>query len=62
MPSLIVFAFFALMAPTLVASVEVDARVRSACPEFGRPCECARHVRECLPTCHIQPRIECSPT
>lgn len=62
MPFLIVFALFALMASMLVASVEADARVRSACPGAGRPCECAWHVRDCLPTCHIQPRLQCSPT
>jgi hypothetical protein len=50
MPSLIVFALFALMASMLVVSVEAEARMKSACPEFGRPCECVWHVRDCLPT------------
>jgi hypothetical protein len=62
MPSLIVFALFAFMASTLVVSVEAEARVKAACPAFGRPCDCVWHVRDCLPTCHIEPRIECSPT
>jgi hypothetical protein len=61
MPSPIVFALFAFMVPTLVISVVAEARVKSACPEFGRPCECVWHIRDCLPACHIEPRIECSP-
>jgi hypothetical protein len=62
MPALIVFALLAFMASTLVVSVGAEARVKSACPEFERPCECVWYVRDCVPTCHIEPRIECSPT
>lgn len=62
MPSLIVFALFAFMASTLVVSVEAEARVKSVCPEFGRLCECMWYVGDCLPTCHIRPRAEWSPT
>jgi hypothetical protein len=62
MRSLIVFALFVFMAPALVVSVEDEARVKSSCPEFGRPCECVWHGRDCLPICQIEPRIECSPT
>jgi hypothetical protein len=39
MRSLIVFVLFAFMAPALVASVQDEAKVKSACLEFGRPCE-----------------------
>ena len=61
MPSAIVVALLAFMACALGASVEAGATVKSACPEFGRPCDCAWHVRDCLPVCHIKPRIECPP-
>jgi hypothetical protein len=63
MPSLIILALLAFIAPTLAVSIEeAQARVKSACPAIGRPCECAWHVRDCLPACHIQLRIECRPT
>jgi hypothetical protein len=61
MPSAIVVALLAFMACALGASVEAEAAVKSACPEFGRPCECSWHVRDCLPVCYIDLRIECSP-
>jgi hypothetical protein len=48
MLSVIVFALFAFLVPTLV-SIEAAARVNSACPAIGAPCECAWHVRDCLP-------------
>ena len=61
MPSAIVAALLAFMACALGASVEAEAAVKSACLEFGRPCECSWHVRDCLPVCYIDLRIECSP-
>ena len=44
---------------TLPLSGAGQARVNTSCPAFGHPCECAWHVRDCLPRCHIQPRLEC---
>ena len=63
MPSLLWFALFAFMLANIALSIEVQAGVkRTTCPEFGRPCECPWHVRDCLPACHIRPRLECAPT
>lgn len=62
MPALTMIALSAVLAFTLAVSVEAEARVNSTCPEFGRPCECVWHSRDCLPACHIEPRIDCSPT
>jgi hypothetical protein len=29
---------------------------------FGRICDCEWQVRDCLPVCHLEPQIECTPT
>jgi hypothetical protein len=53
----------AVMAAGLLAlSTETQATVRSFCLGFGLPCECPWHVRDCIPTCRIQPYLECAPT
>jgi hypothetical protein len=45
-----------------LAAAMGEGKVATPCPVFGSPCECQWHVRDCLPTCHIQPRIECTQT
>jgi hypothetical protein len=54
--SLTLLAFLATLAP----SGDGRAKVNKPCLEVGRPCECLSPVRNCLPTCHIQPRLECA--
>jgi hypothetical protein len=51
-----------LFLTALALSDAGQARVSTPCPAFGYPCECSWHERDCLPTCHIQPQIECGPT
>ena len=60
MPSLLWFALLAFMLADIALPTEVQADVKRTCPEFGRPCDCAWHVRDCLPSCHIRPRLECA--
>jgi len=55
----IFLALFVFLALGLRVS---EARVKLSCPEFGRPCECAWHVRDCVPICHVGPRVDCVPT
>ena len=62
MPSLLWFALLAFMLADIALPTEVQADVKRTCPEFGRPCDCPWHVRDCLPSCHIRPRLECAPT
>jgi hypothetical protein len=54
----------ALLAVTtmLTLSGAGRANVKAPCSTFARPCDCAWHVRVCLPTGHIEPRMECTPT
>jgi hypothetical protein len=40
----------------------VRTNVEQLCPTRARPCDCTGHVRTCLPTCYIAPRLECTPT
>lgn len=56
--SLVLLAFLA----TLALSNTGLAKVNTVCPDFGGLCECAWHVRDCPPTCHMQQRLECGPT
>ena len=62
MPSLLWFALLAFMLAAIAHSTAVQASEKRSCPEFGWPCDCQWYVRDCLPTCHIQPRIECTPS
>ena len=62
MPSLLWFAFLTFMLAYIALPTEVEAGVKRTCPEFGWPCDCPRYVRDCLPACHIRPRLECVPT
>jgi hypothetical protein len=50
--------------PRLVdlAAAMGKGQVETPCPMFGSPCASAWHVRNCLPTCHLQPRLEYAPT
>lgn len=52
----------ALLTLTPALLMEAQARVETPCAAFGRICDCQWYVRECLPTCHLQPQIECTPT
>jgi hypothetical protein len=61
-PSLLWFTLLAFTLATIALSTEVQASMKGFCPVFGRPCECPWHRLHCLPTCHIQPRLECNPT
>jgi hypothetical protein len=56
----ICLALLTLMAMPAVSATG-QARVETLCPAFARPCDCVWHARDCLPTCRIQPRIECAP-
>jgi hypothetical protein len=58
----VALALFAFLATVPFLSAPSQARVERPCPAFGRPCECARNVRHCLPTCQIQLQLECVPT
>ena len=62
MPSLLWFALLAFTLATIAFSTETQASVKTFCPQFGRPCECSWHMRDCLPTCHARPRLECNST
>jgi hypothetical protein len=62
MRSSVALAFFTFLATAISLSALSQTRVDRPCPVFGRPCECAWHVRDCLPTCQIQLQIECVPT
>jgi hypothetical protein len=55
-------AAFLLFTATFVLWGVGAANADSHCLAFGRPCACVWHARECLPTCHIAPRLECEPT
>ena len=59
MRSVMMSAFLVL---ALSLSVEAQAGVQMPCAAFGRICGCPSFVRDCLPTCHLQPQIECTPT
>jgi hypothetical protein len=37
------------------------AKVNSSCAALERPCECVRHVRDCIPRCLFHPPLECPP-
>jgi hypothetical protein len=54
------FALLALAATTL-ASIEAQSSVETLCTAFGRTCDCPWYVRDCIPACHVQPRIKCAP-
>jgi len=45
-----------------LAAAMGEGNAETPYPNFGSPCGCAWHVRNCLPTCHIQPRLEYAPT
>ena len=45
-----------------LAAAMGEGKVETPCPTLGNPCGCAWQVRNCVPTCHIQPRLECAPT
>jgi hypothetical protein len=51
-----------LLTLTSAVSIEAHAGVETPCAALGRICDCQWYVRECLPTCHLQPQIECTPT
>jgi hypothetical protein len=55
---LLISALLTLMSALLMAA---QAKVETPCSAFGRICECEWYVRDCLPTCHLQPQIECKP-
>ncbi len=59
MRSLLLSAILILTSPLLI---EVQARVETPCTAIGRICDCQWQVRDCLPVCHLQPQIECTPT
>jgi hypothetical protein len=59
MRSWMLIAYLALM---LVFSAGEEPRAETPCPTLGSQCDCSWHVRNCLPTCHIQPRLVCAPT
>ena len=61
MRSCIGLAFLAFLATQALSNAAL-AKVNTVCPAFGLPCECAWHIRDCLRTCHVQPRLECGPT
>ena len=61
MRPLITSALLVVTTTTLALSLEAQARVDTLCTAFGRTCDCPGYVRDCLPTCHIQPRIKCDP-
>ncbi len=60
MRSRIWLTFVACLA-TLSLSGAGLAKVNTSCLALERPCECAWHVRDCLPRCHFQSRLECPP-
>ena len=45
-----------------LAAAMGKGQVETPCPMLGSPCASAWHVRNCLPTCHLQPRLEYAPT
>ena len=45
-----------------LAAAMGKGQLETPCPMFGSPCASAWHVRNCLPTCHLQPRLEYAPT
>ena len=45
-----------------LAAAMGKGEVETPCPMYGSPCAAAWPVRNCLPTCHIQPRLEYAPT
>jgi hypothetical protein len=59
MRALLLSALLTLASPLLM---EVHARVETPCTPLGSICDCQWQVRDCLPVCHLQPQIECSPT
>jgi hypothetical protein len=61
MRSSILVALLAMTTAMLTVSIEARARVDTRCTAFGRTCGCPLYVRDCLPTCHLQPRIKCDP-
>ena len=58
MRSWIWITFVASLATLGLLSVGL-AKVPTSCPTLDQPCECAWPVRDCLPRCHLQPRLEC---
>lgn len=59
MRALLLSALLTLTSPLLM---EVHAKVETPCAALGRICDCQWRVRDCLPVCHLEPQIECSPT
>jgi len=45
-----------------LAAVMGQGKVETPYPTLGSPCGCAWHISTCVPTCHIQPRLEYAPT
>jgi hypothetical protein len=45
-----------------LAAAMGERKVETPCAMLGSPCGCAWHISGCLPTCQIQPRLECTPT
>jgi len=42
-------------------SPTVQTRAEVFCTS-ERPCNCSYYVSFCVPTCHMDPRLECGPT
>jgi hypothetical protein len=59
MRSLLLSVLFTLTSGLLM---DAQARMDTPCTAFGRTCGCASNVRDCVPTCHLKPQIECTPT
>jgi hypothetical protein len=51
-----------LLILTSALSIEAHAAMKTPCAAFGRICDCEWQVRDCLPVCHLEPQIECTPT
>lgn len=63
--SLVLLAVTATLAFSGVGRANVTVvrtSVEQSCPTLARPCDCSEHVRTCLPTCYIAPRLKCKPT
>jgi hypothetical protein len=45
-----------------LAAAMGQGKLETPCAMLGSPCGCVWRITSCLPTCHIQPRLECVPT